>query len=155
LNSFLSGILQNRWLELVSRWVLGLVFIYAGSGKILSPAVFAKALYGYGLFPAWLINPIAIILPFVELVAGLALIVGIYPRSAVSIVNALLAAFIVLLSINLIRGHEFNCGCFVLQNSAENVSTEVTLIWNFVYLALGLQVLLYNRPRRWCLIHPP
>jgi len=150
LNRYFNSIFQNSWVELASRWVLGLTFIYSSYGKILSPADFAKIIYGYGLFPAELINLIAIILPFLQLVAGLALLFGAYPRSAVLIVNVLLLAFIILLSINLLRGHEFNCGCFALQNSSSNPSSETTLMRDFVYLALGLQVFLYSRSRRWC-----
>ena len=150
MNRYFNTIFQNSWVELASRWILGLTFIYASYGKILSPADFAKIIYGYDLFPAPLINLIAIILPFLQLVAGLALILGLYPRSAVAIINALLLAFIILLAINLIRGHEFNCGCFALKNSGNNVSSETTLVRDFIYLALGLQVFLYNRLRRWC-----
>ena len=112
LNKRLGHILQNSWLELALRWILGATFLYASYGKIVSPADFAKIIYGYGLFPPLLINMIAIIVPFLELVIGLALILGIYPRSAALVVNGLLIAFIIILSINLIRGHEFNCGCF-------------------------------------------
>ncbi len=147
----IQSILQNSWLELASRWILGLTFIYASYNKILLPADFAKIIYGYDLFPHALINLIAIILPFLELVVALALICGVYPRSAVLIVNALLVAFIILLSINLIRGHEFNCGCFALQNSENNVSSQTTIMRDFVYLALGIQVFLYNKFRRWCI----
>ncbi len=147
----IQSILQNSWLELASRWILGLTFIYANYNKILLPADFAKIIYGYDLFPHALINLIAIILPFLELVVALALIFGVYPRSAVLIVNTLLVAFIILLSINLIRGHEFNCGCFALQNSENNVSSKTTIIRDFVYLALGIQVFLYSKFRRWCI----
>jgi len=136
-------------MELASRWILGATFIYASYSKIFSPADFAKIIYGYGLFPAPLINLIAIIVPFLELVAALALLLGVYPRSAALIVNALLVAFIILISINLIRGHEFNCGCFALKNSAGQVSSSSTIIRDIVFLALGLQVFLFKQPRRW------
>jgi uncharacterized membrane protein YphA (DoxX/SURF4 family) len=138
-------------LELAARWILGLTFIYASYNKILFPADFAKIIYGYDLFPNALINLIAIILPFLELVAALVLITGVYPRSAVLIVNVLLVAFIILLSINLIRGHEFDCGCFAINNSRSSAATEATLIRDFIYLALGIQVLFYRGPRRWCI----
>jgi len=147
----IQKVLQNGWLELVSRWILGLTFIYASYNKILFPADFAKIIYGYDLFPHALINLIAIILPFLELVAALALISGVYPRSAVSIINVLLAAFIILLSINLIRGHEFDCGCFTVQYSGNKVSSHTTIIRDIFYLALGLQVFFFNRYRRWCI----
>ena len=145
----IQRILQNSWLELASRWILGLTFIYASYNKILFPAEFAKIIYGYDLFPPTLINLIAIILPFLELVVALALIFGVYPRSAALIVNVLLVMFIILLSVNLIRGHEFDCGCFAFQNSDNNVTSKTTIIRDFIYLALGLQVLIYNQPRRW------
>ena len=66
------------------RWILGITFIYASYYKILSPTDFAKMVYGYNLFPEVLINLIAIVLPFVELISGLCLLLGIYPRSAAS-----------------------------------------------------------------------
>jgi putative oxidoreductase len=150
LNKLLKSSLQNSWVELASRWVLGLTFLYASYSKILSPADFAKIIYGYGLFPASLINLIAIIIPFLELVAALALILGVYPRSAAIILNALLVAFIILISINLIRGHEFNCGCFALEDSADQISFSSTIVRDLIFLALGLQVLLYNQFRRLC-----
>ena len=135
MNEQLHRIFRNSWLELAARWILGLIFIYASYHKILFPADFAKIIYGYDLFPHGLINLIAIFLPFLELTAALALISGIYPRSAVLIVNGLLAAFIILLSVNLIRGHEFDCGCFAAQNSGATSATEITLIRDFIYLA--------------------
>jgi putative oxidoreductase len=150
LNSLLKRILQNGWLELASRWILGVTFIYASYGKILSPADFAKIIYGYGLFPATLINLIAIIVPFLQLVIAFALIMGIYPRSAALIVNVLLIAFVILISINLIRGHEFDCGCFALKNSGNQVSSLSTILRDIIFLALGLQVFLYQHYRRWC-----
>jgi len=145
------NILENSWLELAARWILGLTFIYASYNKILFPAEFAKIIYGYDLFPNALINLIAIILPFLELVTGIGLIIGVYPRPAVLIVNVLLVAFIILLSTNLIRGHEFDCGCFAITNSGSAATTEGTLLRDFIYLALGIQVLCFRRPRRWCI----
>jgi putative oxidoreductase len=147
----IQSILHNSWLELAARWILGLTFIYASYNKVLSPADFAKIIYGYDLFPASAINLIAIVLPFLELAAALALICGIYPRSAVIIVNVLLVAFIVLVSINLIRGHEFNCGCFALEDSGNQASSLSTVLRDIFYLALGIQVFLYHQPRRWCI----
>ena len=148
----LQSIRQNSWLEVASRWILGGTFIYASYNKILAPADFAKIIYGYDLFPHATINLIAITIPFLELVTALALLSGIYPRSAVLIVNTLMVALIVFLSINLIRGHEFDCGCFAVQNSSDSTATQKTIVRDFIYLALGIQVFLYNKPRRWCLL---
>jgi uncharacterized membrane protein YphA (DoxX/SURF4 family) len=151
LNKYLKTLWRNSWVELAARWILGLTFIYASYHKILAPSDFAKIVYGYNLFPDAFVNLIAIIVPFLELVAGLSLIFGFYPRAAALIVNGLLIIFVVILSINLIRGHEFDCGCFSLQNSAYSASSESMIIRDFIYLVLGLQVFLYHRPRKWCI----
>jgi uncharacterized membrane protein YphA (DoxX/SURF4 family) len=152
LNNFFNNILGNSWFELAARWLLGATFIYASYSKILAPAVFAKIIYGYDLFPGILINLFAIILPFAELIAGLALVMGFYPRSAALIINAMLLAFIISLSINIIRGHEFDCGCFAIDTSNQSTFSGSLLIRDFFYLALGVYVLFYRNSRRLCLV---
>jgi len=135
---------------LAARWILGLTFIYASFHKIVSPADFAKIVYGYNLFPEISINLIAIVIPFLELVIGLALIIGIYPRSAAIIISGLLLAFIAASAINLIRGHEFNCGCFSAGQSGYASSPSLTIARNIFYLALGVQIFLFKGNRRSC-----
>jgi len=148
LSNLRQSIISNSWIELAARWILGFTFIYASFHKIISPADFAKIVYGYGLFPAGLINLIAIIIPFLELVGGLALLLGFYPRSAAVIINGLLLAFITVLSINLIRGHEFDCGCFSAAQSGYFSSPKVNLLRDIIYFILGLQVILFGGIRR-------
>ncbi len=150
MNNFVKKFLDNSWIELAARWLLGATFIYASYSKIQAPAVFAKIIFGYDLFPAILINLLAIILPFVELIAGLALIIGFYPRSAALIINAMLLAFIVSLSINIIRGHEFDCGCFALNASSPSTFSGPLLIRDLFYLALGGYIFLYRYSRQLC-----
>ncbi len=143
-----QSIIKNSWIELAARWILGLIFIYASLHKILSPADFAKIVYGYDLFPHVFINLIAIIIPFLELIAGLALIIGVYPRSAAIVINGLLLAFMAALTINLIRGHEFDCGCFSAGQSGYSSSTKVTLVRDVIYFVFGLQIVLFEGNRR-------
>jgi uncharacterized membrane protein YphA (DoxX/SURF4 family) len=150
LNNWRQSIKSNSWIELAARWILGLTFIYASFHKIISPADFAKIVYGYDLFPEIFINLIAIVIPFLELVGGCALIMGLYPRSAAIIINGLLLAFIAASTINLIRGHEFNCGCFSAAQSEYASSPELTIGRNIFYLALGIQIFLFKGNRRSC-----
>jgi putative oxidoreductase len=149
LNNSLKNLFNNGWIEIAFRWILGMTFIYASYYKILSPAEFAKMVYGYNLFPEVLINLIAIVLPFVELFSGLSLLLGIYPRSAALIINGLLLAFIFILAINIIRGHEFDCGCF---SAGKAGSPEMMVARDVVYLIMGLQVFLFNGVRKGCFI---
>ena len=106
------------WLDLGLRWLLGGLFVMASAHKIMDPAAFAKIVYGYDLFPAAAINLIAIIVPFIELIAGLALMIGVYPRAAAVILSGLLLAFILIIGINVLRGHVFDCGCFATSEAA-------------------------------------
>jgi putative oxidoreductase len=150
LNNRAQFIKNNSWVELAGRWILGITFIYASLHKIISPADFAKIVYGYDLFPAMFINLIAIVIPFLELVAGFALIIGLYPRSAAIIINALLLAFVTVLAINLIRGHEFDCGCFSTGQSGYASSPELTLVRDVIYFVFGMQIFLFEGNRRSC-----
>ncbi len=155
MNNLLQSIIKNRWIELAMRWILGLTFIYASIDKIAAPAEFAKIIYGYDLFPAAFINLIAIIVPFLEIITGLALVIGFYPRSAAIILNGILMAYIIALTINLVRGHEFDCGCFAVGQSGYSSSSEVTLVRDIIYFVLGLQIILYSGVRRICSISTP
>jgi len=148
LNKTVKKLLGNSWIELAARWFLGATFIYASYSKILAPAVFAKIIYGYDLFPGVLINLIAIIIPFVELVAGLALIMGFYPRSTALVINAMLVTFIISLSINIIRGHEFDCGCFAINAGNQSTFSGPLLIRDLIYFALGIYVFFFKNLRR-------
>ena len=149
LNNNLRYLFNNSWIEIILRWILGITFIYASYYKIMSPEDFAKVVYGYNLFPEVLIHLIAIVLPFVELISGLSLLLGIYPRSAALIINGLLLAFIFILTINIIRGYEFDCGCF---SSKKTGSPELMVARDIIYLIMGLQVFLFNGARKGCFI---
>lgn len=149
MNYRLEHLLNNSWIEIAFRWILGITFIYASYYKIISPIDFAKIIYGYNLFPEVLINPIAIILPFLELISGLSLILGIYPRSAALIINGLLMAFIFILAVNIMRGYEFDCGCFSANKTG---SPKLMIARDVIYLIMGIQIFLFNGARRGCFI---
>lgn len=119
------------------RVVLGLVFIYASVHKILAPDQFALVLFGYGVFPGNMINIMAITVPFVELISGACLILGWFRRSALILINAMLTVFVLLISVNLIRGHEFDCGCFSFGQTTASSAVEL-LIRDLLMLGAGL-----------------
>jgi putative oxidoreductase len=151
INSDGKTLFRNPWLELAARWFLGLTFLYASYHKIIAPAHFAKIVYGYYLFPHVTINLIAIILPFIELSAAVALILGAYPRSAALIVIGMLTGFVIVLSINLIRGQEFDCGCFSFGDPGHSSPAGQLLIRDIIYLIAGIEVLLFDGRRLWCI----
>ncbi len=122
----------------IIKLVLGITFIYASYHKIADPGSFARILYGYGVFPGAAINILAIIVPFIELTAGMSLIFGLYTRSALLIINALLCAFIFIIGFNLLRGHSFDCGCFSFARHSNTLSNLDILIRDIFLLAAGI-----------------
>ena len=140
---------SNGWLDLALRWLLGGLFVLASAHKITDPAGFAKILFGYDLFPAAAINLIAIILPYIELTAGLALIIGFYPRAAAVILSGLLLAFILAIAINAARGHVFDCGCF---SSGEAALWQNSPGWmlgrNALLLLMGWSIAVFRGRRK-------
>ena len=131
---------------MVLRLMLGVTFIVAAANKIGEPGKFATIIYGYYLFPGWIINLSAIVLPFVELVAGVALVAGVYPRSALMIVNTLLFIFIGAITINLVRGHQFDCGCFSLAASDALESAVWLLVRDLGLLTCGAYLWFKSSP---------
>jgi len=123
------------------KLVLGMSFVYASYHKIADPAGFARILYGYALFPDFSINFLAITLPFIELIAGASLMLGLFSRSALLIINALLLGFIVVIGFNLLRGHQFDCGCFAFSNQNQTASNIFLLVRDMLLLLSGMYLL--------------
>jgi hypothetical protein len=133
--------MKNNYLGIilfVIKLTLGITFIYASYHKIADPAGFAKILYGYGILPRVSINILAIAVPFIELVAGFSLILGMFPRSALLIINGLLLVFILMIGFNLLRGHQFDCGCFAFSNQPHTLSNIYLLSRDFLMLVAGI-----------------
>lgn len=136
--------MKNNYLGIilfVIKLTLGITFIYSSYHKIADPAEFAKILYGYAIFPGGSINILAITIPFVELIAGFSLILGMFPRSALLIINGLLLVFILMIGFNLLRGHQFDCGCFVFSSQPHTLSNVYLLIRDFLLLISGIYLL--------------
>jgi putative oxidoreductase len=104
--------LTHPWLTIRVQLALGAIFVIAALPKIADPPSFAHMIYNYRLVPASLINLSALVMPWVELLAGLALILGVWKTAARNVTGILLAIFIIAISINLIRDNAIDCGCF-------------------------------------------
>lgn len=108
----IKRILQNKPVILVARWILAVVFIYAGIGKILDPGQFAQDIDNYRLLPYVLVTLMAAILPWLEVLCGLLLIFGRWMLGASFILAGLNFIFLFAISAALARGLDISCGCF-------------------------------------------
>jgi len=143
--------MENPWVELAARWILGATFVFASFHKVMDPESFAKAVFSYDLFPAYSINLIAIILPFLELFSGFALIFGVLHRAALIAISGMLMLFIAALSINLVRGHAFDCGCFSFNSGNSLTDARVLLIRDILLFTLCTFVFMFKGERRYCI----
>lgn len=92
------------------RIALGLVFVVAGVLKMGDPRGFARVIAGYGLLPNGFSGLAALALPWLEVLAGAALVLDI--RAGLSSVAGMLAGFMAVLAYGLHMGLDVDCGCF-------------------------------------------
>lgn len=92
---------------------IGLLFLWAGAIKAWSPHVFLLDVQGYQLLSYKLAVAASIYLPWLEMVCGLALVVGrVGCRGATLILGVLMSLFTLALAAGWYRGLDITCGCF-------------------------------------------
>lgn len=142
--AFWRSLLGNRYLVLGLRLYIGGLFFYASVYKINFPGEFAENIAAYQLVPFWAVNPLAIFLPWAELICGLFLIAGVRTKSAAAVAAGLLAVFTLALALALLRDVPMGCGCF---SALEDPATWLTVLRDLAWLAMALHV--YRADSAW------
>ncbi|MEI7731891.1 MAG: MauE/DoxX family redox-associated membrane protein [Verrucomicrobiota bacterium] len=94
------------------RLLVGGAFVAAGALKIADPAKFAQDVSNYRLVPHELINLVAILVPWLEVTAGLFVLAGIWLQAAALVITSLTVLFFAIIVSALVRGLNIECGCF-------------------------------------------
>ena len=102
----------EKVIVLLLRLIVGGVFICAGVLKAVDPAQFAKDVDNYRLLPSAAAAAVALYLPWLEILAGIALATGVWHRGASLLIGGMLVAFLIALSSAWARGLDIHCGCF-------------------------------------------
>ena len=94
------------------RLAVGGVFVAAGALKIWDPGRFAGDVANYRLLPDALVNLVAIILPWIEVLAGGLLMAGIWKRPSALLIAIMMAVFLAGIGQAVYRHLDIRCGCF-------------------------------------------
>ena len=126
----------------IIAFVIGALFIYAGALKILDPVEFARDIDNYKVLPWRLGLVLALYLPWLEILCGLALITRVFFRGGVFIVTSLMTLFLIASIVAKARGLDVSCGCF------GHASKYLSFSWHLAldFLLLGGLLLLWKRP---------
>ena len=126
--------------------IVGGIFIYAGVMKILDPVGFANDIDNDKILPWPLTVRLAFYLPCLEILCGLAVILGLLYRGGLLILTMLISIFIIASVIAKARGLDITCGCF--GHASKYLSFFGHLALDFVLLAVLVALWFTNRAQR-------
>lgn len=137
--------MKNRLniIVLTARIIVGGILIYASASKIIDPGGFARAIDNYHIIPFGLENIMAIILPWLELIVGICLIIGVFIDGAAFLVIIMMVVFISAITFAILNGYNIECGCGLKPGELVGIRK---IIEDLIYLILVLIIL--KRPNR-------
>ncbi len=138
--------LRHPWLHRVLGVVLGAIFLYAAHAKLLDPRPLVTIIWNYRILPPGPVNPMAIYMPWMELLVGVALVTGFKRRGAAVWATVMLLVFSLALLVNALRGINVACGCF--STSAEDVHNAWLLVLRDLPMLLAALVMSAFPPAR-------
>jgi len=131
--------LRHRYLSFIFRIIAGGTLIFSGISKIISETAFVEEVEDYELLPEVMIDIFAAALPWVEVIVGWLLIIGLLSRIAAGVGALTVLSFVIANSIVLYRGLNMDCPCF---GDSASVPTEIALGIDCVLFLMTLQILL-------------
>ena len=123
----MKSLLSNTILILLVRIFLGGLFVVASLDKITDPQAFANSILQYKVVGPMLAMCTATILPSLELLCGLSLIIGLYPRGCELLITIMLVGFTILVASALFRGLDISCGCFTQDPNVSKIGYQKIL----------------------------
>lgn len=120
------------------RLGLGGVFVYAGALKIWNVQQFALDVHHFELTPWTVSLLVAVYLPWLEMLAGLALIVRRLPLGASLAIAGMTLVFLVALGSAWARGLDISCGCFGKEEEAMKTDFPQLMLRDGALLAVAV-----------------
>ena len=137
--------MKEKIFWLAARCLIGFIFAYAGLSKLLEPVQnFEAAILEYQLFPYFWARPLAMIIPWIELIMGSFLILGFLPRASALVISMLSLSLVIIITASFIKTGTFpeNCGCF---GKGVHLAPYQVLILDMLVFLLGLRIFLRRK----------
>ena len=138
---------RHRYVSFVFRLAGGILLVVSGSTKVAIGGAFAEEVAkveeatGVQFLPGALTDFYAMALPWVEIVVGALLILGVFSRVAAGVGALTVLSFIIANGVILYRGLNLECPCF--GEAAELHTREAIIIDSFLF-AMALQILVHK-----------
>ena len=145
----IRSLISNQYFVLALRVLVGLTFLFSSVDKISSPSEFALAISNYKLISGPSALALATVLPWIELLCGLAILSGLYTRGAALLLFVMLSVFTLAVITGLIRGLDISCGCFTLDPAVNRIGWKK--VFENVGLILATVILFYSDTTRFVL----
>lgn len=125
----------------VVRILVGGLLLATGILKIGHPADLAAAIAGFRLLPAVVVGPMALALPYVELLLGGYLVAGLFTRIVAVVCAIQFAVYAAAIASAVLRHIPANCGCFGPGDAAvadwPHVAFDLVLAAASAFIAYG------------------
>jgi uncharacterized membrane protein YphA (DoxX/SURF4 family) len=144
----MGKLLENKYFQISLRIIIGIIFIYASTGKLFRPEDFAKAILRYEFLPIYFVNIMAIVMPWVEFFTGILLILGIYKKASSMLAGISLIVFLTALISAFARGLDISCGCFSLEETSSKGDIIYRIVQDFFMLIGAIIVYKFSDVRK-------
>lgn len=122
-------------LKLLLLVIVSGTFVYSGLLKAIDPKTFLSSVLTYDLLSYNMAVGVALFLPYLEVVCGLALLASGLRAGAASVIALLLFMFLGFIVQAYFRGLSVDCGCFGPSEASSGADYAWLLIRDFVLLA--------------------
>jgi uncharacterized membrane protein YphA (DoxX/SURF4 family) len=138
----ISSVLFCAWAYRLTRIALGVVFIAAGALKLSDVSGFAQTIGQFGLVPLPLVTFTAIFLPVLEVVAGIGLLFDV--KGSLTAIAIMLAMFLVILWLGIVRDLEIDCGCFSREEQDAKDSLAQAFYRDILFAGMAMYLYLWR-----------
>lgn len=134
-----------KWLGFIAQLLFGALFLWSGLLKVLDPLSFADAVRNFRIVG----DPYAVLfamwIPWVEIVAGVAVMFDGWKRAGATILVGAVFAFTIAVISAWVRGLDIACGCFGEDGA---VNYPVKVLQNSLLIGWGILLLWWARSGR-------